>query len=74
MLKRDLKWVDEDYLKRAAHILGEFSAAALALKDGEALRAKGDAPMYFNNGGVLLVVPESILKLANETIVEQEQS
>lgn len=63
-MKRDLKWVEEEYLQRVAHIMGDCSASANALKTGEQLRTKGDSPLYFEDKGVLYVVPESLLSAA----------
>lgn len=53
--------MDEDALRRLAHIVGEHSAAQLALDDIAKRRDRGEDPVVVQYGESFLVVPRADL-------------
>lgn len=45
-MPEDMQLIDEDAVKRVAHVVGEWSAAQRALKDAEQMRARGSNPAF----------------------------
>lgn len=56
---------EELVARRAAHILGEFSAAALAIKELERRRANGEDVFIFSHRQYWLVGPSAPLAAAS---------
>lgn len=45
-MPNDMQVVDEDVVKRVAHVIGISSAAQAALRDAEQMRARGGTPGF----------------------------
>ena len=53
--------INEDALRRIAHIIGDHSAARLALDDLARRRERGEDPVAIQHGESILVVPRADL-------------